>query len=38
MIRLLVPDSPSSTDAYWPVSPISWRTWWASRWVSYPHI
>ena len=26
MMRLLVPDSPSSTEAYWPVRPISWRT------------
>jgi predicted ATPase len=31
MMRLLVPDSPSSTDAYCPVRPMSCRTWWASR-------
>jgi hypothetical protein len=27
MMRLLVPESPSSTDAPWPVRPISCRTW-----------
>src|SRR3984885_15423388 len=36
MMRLLVPDSPSSTEAYCPVSPISCRTWCASRCTSYP--
>src|SRR6266702_1996960 len=37
MMRLLTPDSPSSTEAYWPVRPISWRTWCAWRPTSYPH-
>src|SRR6516165_3154373 len=37
MMRLLTPDSPSSTEAYCPVRPISWRTWWAWRTTSYPH-
>ena len=27
MIMFSVPVSSSSTDAYWPVRPISWRTW-----------
>jgi hypothetical protein len=36
MMRLLVPDSPSSTDAYWPVRPMSCRTWCASCSTSQP--
>jgi hypothetical protein len=31
-----VPVRVSSTDAYWPVSPMIWRTWWAWRTTSYP--
>src|SRR6516225_5955511 len=36
MMRLFVPDNPSSTDAYWPVRPMSCRTWCASCSTSYP--
>ena len=31
-----MPVRSSSTDAYWPVSPIVWRTWRASRTTSKP--
>ena len=38
MIRFSLPVSSSSTEAYCPVSAISWRTWTASFITSNPQI